>query len=264
MAVATCLVLLFLVFPLHFSSCGANLPPAVAGPRWPTIFEAPDFHINIAKRDIERVFKGDDNTPGPRLPTIFEAPGFHLDIAKRGVEGIFKGNDSAPGPRWPTIFKAPGFHLNIAADDIMNECGDSISTAEAWIAQAQEHIERDPVGTIFRAAWDVAGRVVMVAPWPIWWPPLNLLGFAGGIGPGTLASYMHSIIGTVARRSVFSILQSAGTGGYGAGIMDTLVRTGMLVKELPGILFRMGVSLDRSKGSSDPENDPESGFDGSM
>jgi hypothetical protein len=32
--------------------CG-SLPPGVQGPCWPTIFEAPDFHLNIANKDIE-------------------------------------------------------------------------------------------------------------------------------------------------------------------------------------------------------------------
>ncbi|ROV99601.1 hypothetical protein VPNG_07712 [Cytospora leucostoma] len=34
--------------------CG-SLPPGVQGPCWPTIFEAPEFHLNIAGKDIEKV-----------------------------------------------------------------------------------------------------------------------------------------------------------------------------------------------------------------
>lgn len=32
--------------------CG-SLPEGVQGPCWPTIFEAPDFHLNIAGKDID-------------------------------------------------------------------------------------------------------------------------------------------------------------------------------------------------------------------
>lgn len=32
--------------------CG-SLPPGVQGPCWPTIFEAPEFHLNIAQKDID-------------------------------------------------------------------------------------------------------------------------------------------------------------------------------------------------------------------
>ncbi|KAK7746307.1 hypothetical protein SLS53_002266 [Cytospora paraplurivora] len=34
--------------------CG-SLPPGVQGPCWPTIFEAPEFHLNIVGKDIEKV-----------------------------------------------------------------------------------------------------------------------------------------------------------------------------------------------------------------
>lgn len=32
--------------------CG-SLPPGVQGPCWPTIFEAPEFHLNIAQKDVD-------------------------------------------------------------------------------------------------------------------------------------------------------------------------------------------------------------------
>ncbi|KAI0543707.1 hypothetical protein F4679DRAFT_567758 [Xylaria curta] len=225
MTLATQLILLFLAFAIHFTACTANLPPGVAGPRWPSFFEAPEFHLNIAKRDIEEAFKPEDDAPRPRWPTIFEAPGFHLNTVKRDIEGIFKGDENTPGPRWPTIFEAPDFHLNIAANDILN-------AARAWAAQADEDLHRDPGGTILRTAWDVTKLGIVIAPGLLWGPALNLLGFRiGGIGQGTAAAAAHSVVGKVAARSPIAVLQSAGDGGYGVAVMDTLTRGGMLLLE---------------------------------
>ncbi|KAI0975981.1 hypothetical protein F4678DRAFT_209606 [Xylaria arbuscula] len=221
------------IFATFFVICAANLPPGVAGPRWPSFFEAPDFHLNIAKRDIEQILKPKDDSPGPRWPTIFEAPDFHLSIAKNDIEGVFKGDENAPGPRWPTIFEAPEFHLAIAANDIANVGRGIGRGVEAWVAQALKDIESDPIGTIIRAARDVTNTVAFVFPGLIWGPILNLLGFGlGGIGLGTAAAAIHSAIGTASAYSPFSYLQSAGAGGYGAAVMDAFVRGGILVKEL--------------------------------
>ncbi|KAI0184376.1 hypothetical protein EV127DRAFT_505124 [Xylaria flabelliformis] len=211
MTLATQCILLFLVFAIHLTTCTANLPPGVAGPRWPSFFEAPEFHFNIAKRDIEGYLKPEDDAPGPRWPTVFEAPGFHLDNVKRDAERVLKGDKNAPGPRWPTIFEAPDFHLNIAANDILN----------ATVALRLEH----------GAAWDVTKFGVMIAPGLLWKPPLNLLGFMGGIGKDTAAAAAHSIVGPVVARSPFALLQSAGAGGYGVAVMDALTRGGVILFE---------------------------------
>ncbi|KAI0450461.1 hypothetical protein F5B21DRAFT_490904 [Xylaria acuta] len=232
MALATHLMLLFLAFAIHFTTCTANLPPGVAGPRWPSFFEAPEFHLNIAKRDMEEAFMPEHNAPGPRWPTIFEAPHFHLNIAKKDTEGVFKGDDNAPGPRWPTIFEAPDFHLNIAANDILNAVGGIIRNTGAWVAQADEDLHRDPGGTILRAAWDVAKVGIVIAPALIWGPALNLLGFGmGGVGQGTAAAAAQSAAGAVAARSPFAFLQSAAAGGYGVAAMNALTRGGVLLFE---------------------------------
>ncbi|KAI1754076.1 hypothetical protein F4782DRAFT_61420 [Xylaria castorea] len=225
MAFAIRFALLFLAFATHFTTCTANLPPGVAGPRWPSFFEAPEFHMNIAKRDIEKAFRSEDNALGPRWPTIFEAPDFHLNVAKKDIEDVFKGDDKASGPRWPTIFEAPELHLNTAANDIL-------SAARAWVAQADEDLHRDLGGTILRAAWDVTKLGIVMAPGLIWGPALNLLGFGvGGIGQGTAAAAAQSAAGIVAARSPFAFLQSAGAGGYGVTVMNTLTRGGVLLFE---------------------------------
>ncbi|KAI1423451.1 hypothetical protein F5Y12DRAFT_716255 [Xylaria sp. FL1777] len=212
MILRTRMALLFWTFALYISTCAANLPLGVAGPPWPSFFQAPEFHLNIAKRDVEGILKPRDNAPGPRWPTIFEAPDFHLNIAKRDVEGVFKGDENAPGPRWPTIFEAPDFHLNIAASDIVNVVKDIVSNAEGWITQAQEQLQKDP------------------APGLLWGPALNWLGFGiGGVGQ---AAAWQSAIGTPAARSIFAYLQSAGAAGYGAAAMDSVVRGGILINDL--------------------------------
>ncbi|KAI1734014.1 hypothetical protein F4680DRAFT_439761 [Xylaria scruposa] len=231
MALATHLKLLFLAFTIYFTACSANLPPGVAGPRWPSFFEAPEFHLNIAKKDIQEAFKPDDNAPGPRWPTIFEAPGFHLDIAKKGIEGVFKGDDNASGPRWPSIFKVPEFHFRIAANDILNAGRGIFDVTEAWVARAEEDLRGDPGGTMLRAVRDVAKIGTMIVPALVWWPALYSLGFVGGVGSSTIASTVQSVLGNVVARSPFAVLQSAGDGGYGVAIMNALTRGSMLLFE---------------------------------
>ncbi|KAJ2989357.1 hypothetical protein NUW58_g3506 [Xylaria curta] len=185
---------MFNLFAIYFTISNASLPPGVAGPRWPSFFEAPDFHLNIAKRDVEAVLIGDQN---------------------------------APGPRWPTVFEAPDFHLNIAANDIIDILEPVLG--EAWAAQAGEDLKKDLGGTVLRAIWDVARAGAVMIPGLIWGPALNLLGFGmEGVGRGTAAAAMQSAIGTVAAYSPFAFLQSAGAGGYGATAMDTLTRGAVL------------------------------------
>ncbi|KAI0168393.1 hypothetical protein BJ166DRAFT_611324 [Pestalotiopsis sp. NC0098] len=49
---------------------------------------------------------------------------------------------------------------------------------------------------------------------------LNCCGFGTlGIAAGSIAAYIHSLIGVVAAWSPFAILQSAGMGGYGVFIV---------------------------------------------
>lgn len=53
--------------------CG-SLPPGVQGPCWPTIFEAPDFHLNIANKDIEHwVDEAGKNLQQDPLGTVVNA-----------------------------------------------------------------------------------------------------------------------------------------------------------------------------------------------
>ncbi|KAI1366811.1 hypothetical protein F5Y08DRAFT_300157 [Xylaria arbuscula] len=194
---------LYLALALYFPECAANLPPGVSGPRWPSFFEAPQFHLNIAKKDIEEALKPKDDAPGPRRPTIFEAP---------------------------------EFHLNIAIKDTTNAGRNVARGVGEWITRAQEDLETNPVGTLLGAMWDVTKFGVVLVPGLLWGPVLNFLGFgAAGIGQGTIAAAVQSILGPIAPGSVFAFLQSAGAGGYGVATMDLLTRGGLVLKELLGL-----------------------------
>jgi hypothetical protein len=144
MTLAVCVALLYLALALYFTKCLANFPPGVSGPRWPSFFEAPEFHINIAKKDIEEALKPEED---------------------------------APGLRWPTIFEVPEFHLSIAMKDTASAGRDIARGAGEWIAQAQENLQRNPAGTILGAVWDVTRIGVVVVPGLLWGPVLNFLGF---------------------------------------------------------------------------------------
>ncbi|KAI0505462.1 hypothetical protein F5B22DRAFT_525116 [Xylaria bambusicola] len=197
------IALLYLGLALYLTKCAANLPPGVSGPRWPSFFEAPEFHLNIAKKDIE---------------------------------AALKPKEDAPGPRWPTIFEAPEFHLGIAMKDTASAGRAIARGAGEWAAQARENLQRNPVETILAAVWDVTRIGVVVVPGLLWGPVLNFLGFgAAGIGQGTAAAAAQSILGPIAPGSLFAFLQSAGAGGYGVVAMDALTRGVLVLKELFGL-----------------------------
>ncbi|KAM5357639.1 hypothetical protein ACJZ2D_016063 [Fusarium nematophilum] len=48
---------------------------------------------------------------------------------------------------------------------------------------------------------------------------LSLLGFKVGVMAGSVAAFIHSMIGNVAAGSIFAVFQSAGAGGAGMGII---------------------------------------------
>ncbi|KAL7809946.1 hypothetical protein V8C26DRAFT_431728 [Trichoderma gracile] len=53
-----------------------------------------------------------------------------------------------------------------------------------------------------------SGTTVAAVPGPL----LGALGFGAGVGAGTLAAYLHSLLHPIGAGSLFAILQSAGTG----------------------------------------------------
>ncbi|KAI4596567.1 hypothetical protein KJ359_005323 [Pestalotiopsis sp. 9143b] len=57
-------------------------------------------------------------------------------------------------------------------------------------------------------------------------PALSAVGFTpAGIAAGSIAAGVHSTIGNVAAGSLFATLQSAGMGGYGVGVVNTVAQT---------------------------------------
>ncbi|ROW00785.1 hypothetical protein VMCG_06528 [Cytospora schulzeri] len=53
--------------------CG-SLPPGVQGPCWPTILEAPEFHLNIAQKDVDHwVDEAGKNLQNDPVGTVLNA-----------------------------------------------------------------------------------------------------------------------------------------------------------------------------------------------
>ncbi|WWC97892.1 hypothetical protein V866_004780 [Kwoniella sp. B9012] len=88
----------------------------------------------------------------------------------------------------------------------------------------KQYIKDHPYQSVFH----VVNGVVFLAPGLSWGPVLGLLGFTG-IGPaaGSTAAFAQSWIHPVISKGIFATCQSAKMGGYGVGIMNTAIRTGM-------------------------------------
>lgn len=111
------------------------------------------------------------------------------------------------------------------------------------IAQSQLPVEivrwitEHPGQTVFII---VAG-IVFFAPFLITVPVLYTLGFrSSGVVAGSAAAALHSIIGPIAAGSIFALLQSAGTGGAGLAVINTLMSTGAGVGLGLGAIPAMG------------------------
>ncbi|KAI5862469.1 hypothetical protein GGS23DRAFT_102398 [Durotheca rogersii] len=89
-----------------------------------------------------------------------------------------------------------------------------------------EWVAENPKQTALLAG---AGLVTLV-PAIISGPALGILGFgAQGVIKGSVAAGMQSGIGNVIAPSIFAMLQSAGTGGYGVATVNTVVSASPLV-----------------------------------
>ncbi|KAI1079235.1 hypothetical protein F5B20DRAFT_581653 [Whalleya microplaca] len=236
------------------------MPPSAENPRWPSFFEDPGFHLNIAKKDIANVFNqqpninANANTQGePKGPAILETTSRHIDVAANGISkwltqagkdintGFSKinfGKSSRPpeGGRWgqetplPGFFENPKAHLTVAVFDIGNGIEHAFGGAGKWTKEANENLRREPGKTMRNAVLDGAKVGLIIAPALLWGPVVNLVGFGtAGVGGGTAAAAAQSSLGgTIAAGSPFAFLQSAGAGGYGAVAMDVVVRGGVL------------------------------------
>ncbi|TEA12116.1 hypothetical protein C8034_v006545 [Colletotrichum sidae] len=69
------------------------------------------------------------------------------------------------------------------------------------------------------------GLVLNVVPGAVSGPVLQILAFGpGGVVAQSVAAFVHGLIGDVAAGSIFAMLQSAGAGGYGLGIVNGGIR----------------------------------------
>ncbi|RWA04283.1 hypothetical protein EKO27_g10823 [Xylaria grammica] len=141
-----------------------------------------------------------------------------------GIGGASGAEEKAPRSWWRTIFEVPDFYLNIA-----------VQATKEWISEAEENLHKSPVRAALEYTFNAANIGAWMVPGVIWGPAVNALGFGtAGVGRGTVAAAIQSMIGTVKACSFFAYLQSAGAGGYGATAMNTAVRGAMYVKQLLG------------------------------
>ncbi|MCJ1434376.1 hypothetical protein MMC27_003744 [Xylographa pallens] len=100
--------------------------------------------------------------------------------------------------------------------DVLKNAKEQIVAIE-YCTEIKDWIQEHP----YQTAFYVANGIVFIAPGLVTSPLLGLLGF-GSLGPkaGSAASVYHGTIGNVPKGALFALFQSAGSGGYGAGIVN--------------------------------------------
>ncbi|KAI0421683.1 hypothetical protein F5X98DRAFT_370810 [Xylaria grammica] len=223
MVLVTRLVLIVWAFAINFTTITANPPPCVAPSSWPSFLNSLGLLPGAVYRNIRHA-PPKSIIQGSCRPTSFDVPEFYPNSAKMGIGGALRAEGKAPRSWWRTIFEVPDFYLNIAAH-----------ATKEWIAEAEENLRKSPMRTALEYTFRAAEVGVWMVPGVIWGPAVNALGFGtAGVGRGTVAAAIQSMIGTVKACSFFAYLQSAGAGGYGATTMNTAVRGVMYVKQLLG------------------------------
>ncbi|GAW24009.1 hypothetical protein ANO14919_135880 [Xylariales sp. No.14919] len=213
------LVLIVWAFTIHFTTITANPPPCVTSSSWPLIL---GLLPGSGYRDKHALFR--NIIQGSCRPMSFDVPEFYPNGVKMGIRSAFRAEGKAPRSWWRTIFEVPDLYLNIA-----------VHAAKEWIAEAEENLYKSPMRTALEYTFHAAKVRVWMVPRVIWGPAVNALGFGtAGVGRGTVAAAIQSMIGTVKACSFFAYLQSAGAGGYGATAINTAVRGVMYVRQLLG------------------------------
>lgn len=184
----------------------ANLPPGVQGPRWPSIFEAPGFHLNIAKKDIENIFNpipvnkadaphAEANGVSKWLEQAGKDIGRELSKVNIGDSWRYRTttNQWNPDVQLPNFFENPGLHISIALGDVGKGLEQICHGAAAWTEEADQNLQRDPGRTILNAVLDGTKVGLMFMPGLLWGPVVNALGFGVvGVGPGESYCYVSS------------------------------------------------------------------------
>jgi hypothetical protein len=114
---------------------------------------------------------------GPRCPSIFEAPKFHMDIATRDVSGWLKqagkdANKELSKTQSPLLHSLGGFTEH------------TLHSAARWTEQANEDLKRDPAGTLANSALDMVKIGVFFQPGIVPGLAIKLLSFGEGGGGG--------------------------------------------------------------------------------
>ncbi|KAH0542494.1 hypothetical protein FGG08_003090 [Glutinoglossum americanum] len=119
-------------------------------------------------------------------------------------------------------------------------------------SELQDWIKEHPAD----AAFYLVGGVVFFYPSVVSGPLLGLLGFASK-GPiaGSPATLAQAMIGEVPARHIFSYLQSAAMGGYGAFPVETAVRGVAAAAIAIKFLSDMGTADREAYLEGDPERD---------
>ncbi|MCJ1378291.1 hypothetical protein MMC17_001388 [Xylographa soralifera] len=94
-----------------------------------------------------------------------------------------------------------------------------------YFGEIEDWIKEHP----YQTAFYVVNGIVFIAPGLITAPLLGLMGF-GSLGPkaGSAASAFQATVGNVPKGAIFALLESAGAGGYGAGIVNGFAQGGAL------------------------------------
>ncbi|KAK4044118.1 hypothetical protein C8A01DRAFT_31718 [Parachaetomium inaequale] len=102
-----------------------------------------------------------------------------------------------------------------------------IQPVAAGVLEAANNVTQyasDNWNFLMSAAGIAGGALIAVLPQVITGPVLYLAGVGmKGIIAKSVAALVHSYIGNVVKESVFSILQSAGRGGWGAAVVNWLI-----------------------------------------
>ncbi|KAI5866806.1 hypothetical protein GGS23DRAFT_289985 [Durotheca rogersii] len=218
--------------------------------------------------------------PALQLSDLLASTGSALDNAAKGasrmlsqagkdVKATFEQADLGDGSRppdggaWgpenplPDVLANPRAHLSVALADAGGAIDSALQGASAWADKANENMREDPGRTILHAAGDAAKVAVIVAPGMFWGPVFRALGFGvTGVAAGTAAARAQvGFGGFIPAKSAFSYFQSAATGGYGAAVMDQVVRATVVTVEIVSRLGKRALAGEKEKDEDKIEED---------
>jgi len=105
----------------------------------------------------------------------------------------------------------------------------ALESGSKFAKVATDHVGKNPAttsSTVIGVVTAGVGLTVLAVPALVSVPCLAAVGFGSNIAAVSFASVWQGFIGNVATGSLFSILQSAGAGGYGLAMVNGAVQVG--------------------------------------